>query len=62
MHYLLRMILRFLLDEGGPTAVEYAFVLLLMFLAFLTAITALGQRSAACWQSNQETIQSAISH
>ena len=33
---------RFLKDEGGPTAVEYAVMLALIIVVCITAITALG--------------------
>lgn len=41
-------VIRFLLAEEGPTAVEYAVVLLLILLACLTAITIVGQSTARC--------------
>jgi pilus assembly protein Flp/PilA len=37
---------RFLVSESGPTAVQYAMLLLLAVLACLTIITAIGQRTA----------------
>ena len=37
---------RFLLDEGGPTAVEYAVMLALIVIVCLTAIRAIGTNAA----------------
>ena len=37
---------RFVRREDGPTAVQYALLLLLAFLACLTIITGIGQRTA----------------
>ena len=37
---------RFLLAEDGPTAVEYAFLVLLVVLIFLTGITMVGQATS----------------
>jgi len=37
---------RFLVSQDGPTAVQYALLLLLAILTCLTIITAVGQRTA----------------
>jgi len=37
---------RFLVSDRGPTAIQYAFLLLLAILTCLTIITAIGQRTA----------------
>jgi pilus assembly protein Flp/PilA len=37
---------RFLRDEDGPTAVEYAVMLALIIVVCITAITALGQNAS----------------
>lgn len=37
---------RFFVSEAGPTAVEYAAIFFLVFLAMLTIITAIGQATA----------------
>jgi pilus assembly protein Flp/PilA len=52
-------IIRFLLDEDGPTAVEYAMLLLLVFLAVLTAITVLGGSVNESFEGSQNSIRAA---
>jgi len=47
MNALLKKSVRLLLDEEGPTTVEYAMLLLFVFLAVLTTITVLGQTTAS---------------
>ena len=42
---------RFLVSEDGPTAVEYAVMLALIIVVCLTAITAIGQRASATFDS-----------
>ena len=42
MRFLKRTLVRFLQDEGGPTAVEYAVMLALVIVVCLTTITVLG--------------------
>jgi pilus assembly protein Flp/PilA len=42
MHSLVRAAVRFLQQEDGPTAVEYAVMLALIVVVCITAITALG--------------------
>jgi len=46
MHDLPHRIVRFLRNEDGPTAVEYAVYFLLLVLTALTIITAIGQATA----------------
>ncbi len=46
MKDLLAKIRRFVASEAGPTAVEYAALFFLVFLAMLTIITAIGQATA----------------
>lgn len=43
---MIQRVWRFLTDEGGPTAVEYAALVLLAVLVILTGLTWLGQSSA----------------
>jgi pilus assembly protein Flp/PilA len=40
-------VLRFLKDEGGPTAVEYAVMLALITVVCISAIITLGQNASA---------------
>ena len=60
MDILLRRVARFLFDEDGPTAVEYAFLLLLILLACLTTVVAIGQLTAASYEDSRDSIESAI--
>ena len=41
-----RQVARFLKDESGPTAVEYAVMLALIIVVCITAITALGSNAS----------------
>jgi pilus assembly protein Flp/PilA len=42
---------RFLVSEDGPTAVEYAVMLALIIIVCLTAITSVGTKASATFQS-----------
>ena len=44
------LIKRFLLDESGPTAVEYAVMLALIVIVCIGAISAIGQSSSVVFQ------------
>ncbi len=45
----MRAILRFLLSEDGPVAVEYSVMLALIIITALTAITTLGSSNNVFW-------------
>jgi pilus assembly protein Flp/PilA len=60
MKRLVRSIARFLADQGGPTAVEYAMLMLLVFLACLTAITLVGQSTASSFHDSGESIRASF--
>lgn len=60
MNHIPRKIIRFLLAEDGPTAIEYAMLLLLVLLACLTAITVFGQATATSWGESQASVEKAI--
>jgi Flp pilus assembly pilin Flp len=60
MRNLSEKILRFLLKEDGASAVEYAVALLLMFLAFLTAVGVLGQATATSFTESSNSISEAM--
>jgi len=60
MKPLLNKVIRFLADDGGPTAVEYAAVLMLIFLTCLSAITVLGQSAASSFQESSNSIEQAF--
>jgi len=51
MTNLLRFAREFLVNEDGPTAVEYAVMLALIIVVCLTAIQAIGTNSNATFQS-----------
>jgi Flp pilus assembly pilin Flp len=59
MKSLVEKIVRFLAAEEGPTAVAYATLILLVFLAFLTAVTLFGQSAAGGLASGPDNFQSA---
>lgn len=46
MRVALKMVVQFLHDESGPTAVEYAVMLALIIVVCITAITSLGSGAA----------------
>ena len=48
---------RFLLDESGPTAVEYAVMLSLILLACFASIGLLGDNTAALWADSDTELQ-----
>ena len=60
MKRFLQSITRFLADEHGPTAVEYAMLMLLVFLACLTAVTMMGQSTVASFQDSSASMHSAF--
>ena len=43
---------RFLLSEDGPTAVEYAVMMMVIFLIVIGSIGAVGQTTARIFQNN----------
>ncbi len=55
-----RMIFRFLVAEEGPTAVEYAVMLMLVFLVCLSAIGLLGQSASTSFENSSTSIQEAF--
>ena len=59
MKDLSKSILRFLLDDEGPTTVEYALMLLLVLLAVLSAIVSLGQATATSFEASSNSIDAA---
>ena len=54
-----RNILRFLVAEEGPTAVEYAMMLMFVFLACLSAIMVLGQSASTSFENSSTSLQEA---
>jgi pilus assembly protein Flp/PilA len=51
MKNLAQKVQRFLVSEDGPTAVEYAVMLALIVIVCLTAITSIGTKASATFQS-----------
>ena len=61
MNELSKKVVRFLRDEQGPTTVEYAMLLLLVFLAVLTALVGLGQSTADSFEDSSNSVEQAFS-
>jgi len=61
MRELSRSVSRFLRDEQGPTAVEYAVMLALIIVVCIVAITALGTNANATFTSVSDTVGSTSS-
>lgn len=51
----------FLLDESGPTAVEYALMLALLLVTVITAINAVGNSTTGVWTNDVNKINGAMS-
>jgi pilus assembly protein Flp/PilA len=47
---------RFLQDEDGPTAVEYAFMAVLILVACILAIVSLGQNTSGVFHQDSQKI------
>ena len=57
---MLAAIRRFLRDDGGPTAVEYAVLIALIVLGAVAAIKAFGDGSSGLWARDVDQISSAL--
>lgn len=53
---------RFIADESGPTAVEYAVLLALILISVIGGVTAFGGASADMWDNNVTTISNAFNN
>ncbi len=53
---MIRRILSFLVDESGPTAVEYAVLLGLILIAVIGAVGTLGVGTGGMWSDNANAI------
>ena len=60
MTTLAKKVQRFLKSEDGPTAVEYAVMLLLILLVCIGSVAAFGSTTNAKFGQNSETINNAI--
>ena len=61
MKSLLTHFARFLADEQGPTAVEYAAMTMLVLLACLVAVTSMAQSAGESLGNSSDSIEQAIS-
>jgi pilus assembly protein Flp/PilA len=52
---------RFLQEEDGPTAVEYAVILALILMAIIAGVGTVGGGTANLWENNSNEISNAIS-
>jgi len=55
-----KKLLRLISDEAGPTAVEYAAMIMLVILVCLTGITAIGQLTATRFEQSKTSVQDVI--
>ena len=55
----LRSIRRFILDESGPTAVEYAVMLALIIFVAIAGISLFGSETFNLWTDNANQIETA---
>ena len=62
MSKLKQNITRFMQDESGPTAVEYAVMLALIIGVCIGSITLFGESTAGLWSGNSISIDSAFNN
>jgi pilus assembly protein Flp/PilA len=62
MQSVIRSVRRFLESEDGPTAVEYAVMLMLMILSMITAIQLVGNWASGSWQDSSDKLDQAMSN
>ena len=60
MEKLFQKIVRFLKADEGPTAVEYAVMLMLILLSFLSVITVVGSSASSSFTDSKDSIEKAI--
>ncbi|MCA9265196.1 MAG: Flp family type IVb pilin [Planctomycetales bacterium] len=53
-------LLRFLKDESGPTAVEYAVLLALILLAMIVTVSTLGRGTGGLWSNNSNALDAVM--
>lgn len=58
--HLYRVALRFLFDESGPTAVEYAVMLMAIILAVLSTVQVIGGATGGSFNDSSSKIDQAI--
>lgn len=52
---------RFLVEEDGPTAIEYAVMMMLIFLAVVSMVQLVGLTTAGSMQNSADLIDQAVS-
>ena len=62
MSKLKHRIARFIKDESGPTAVEYAVMLALIIGVCIGSITLFGESTAGLWSGNSVSIDTAFNN
>lgn len=62
MQHLLQSIRRFLREEDGPTAVEYAAAMMLIFLAVILTVQTLGQAVSSSFNSSANSLNTVTGH
>ena len=58
--HLYRVAIRFLFDESGPTAVEYAVMLMAIILAVLSTVQVIGGATGGSFHDSSDKIDLAI--
>ncbi len=61
MKQFVKKIVHFLAEEEGPTAVEYAMMLMFVLLACLTVVATIGQTASTSIQHSYDAMDAAIS-
>lgn len=56
-----RILARWLRDESGPTATEYAILLALIVITLMGAVNTFGNTTSGLWSQNANQIISALS-
>ncbi len=56
----MKKIVAFIVGADGTTAIEYAMIVMLIFLAVLSAVTYFGQSTAESLESSGSTLQGAL--
>jgi pilus assembly protein Flp/PilA len=60
MHAALKTVRRFIVEDDGPTAVEYAVMLMILMLGCITAIAGLGNWLGGSYEDSSDKITTAM--
>ena len=60
MNCFMKKVIRFLAGEGGHTAVEYAVVMMLVFLVCLSAVILLGEATSNSFEDSSKSLEDAF--